>query len=262
MAGPDLDPRRTFDAVADAYLAIRPGYPAALFDALFAVLPPEPLVLEVGPGTGQATRDLLARGARVHAVELGPNLAAALRRELPSERLEIEVGDFEQVPPAPAAFDAVVSASAYHWIPAGPNLDRPAELLRAGGTLGIVGLVQVDAPEDRGFFAAAQPIYERHGLTHEGPPPVTRAEVDPELREPLEADPRYDDVRVLRYDWDQTYSSSGYRRLQESYSATQLLPPGERQALLEELEAFARDRFGDRVTRPLVATLTLARRAG
>jgi hypothetical protein len=86
--------------------------------------------------------------------------------------------------------------------------------------------------------------------------------VDPELREPLEADPRYDDVRVLRYDWDQTYSASGYRRLQESYSATQLLPPGERRALLEELEAFAREEFGDRVTRPLVATLTLARRAG
>ena len=255
-----MDPRRTFDGVAEVYHAIRPGYPPSLFDDLFATLPDAPQILEVGPGTGQATRDRLARGARVHAVELGPTLAAALRRELPSARLEIEVGDFEHVPAVEAAFDAVLSASAYHWIDPTLQVDRPATLLRPGGVLAVVGLVQVDAPEDRGFFAAAQPIYARHGLPHEGQPAVSRAEVDTELRAALDADPRFEAIRLQRYDWDQTYTAAGYRSLQATYSATQLMPPDERRALLDDLEAFILERFDDEVTRPLVATLTTATR--
>lgn len=39
-------------------------------------------VLEVGPGTGSLTEELLARGARVLAVELDPRLADLLRRRL------------------------------------------------------------------------------------------------------------------------------------------------------------------------------------
>jgi hypothetical protein len=134
-------------------------------------------------------------------------------------------------------------------------------LLKPGGMLAVVGLVQVDAPEDRGFFAAAQPIYERHGLPHEGQPAPPRAGADSETRAGLEADPRFEDVRIHRYDWDQTYTAAGYRALQETYSVTQLMPSDARQALLADLESFIRERFDDRVTRPLVATLTLARRA-
>ena len=57
------------------YDRARPGYPDAVFEDLFARLPARPTIVEVGPGTGQATRQLLARGARVTAVELGPAMA-------------------------------------------------------------------------------------------------------------------------------------------------------------------------------------------
>ena len=59
------DPRLSFNAVVDLYDEIRPSYPAAMFDALFGLLPRRPRIVEVGPGTGQATKDLLARGAVV-----------------------------------------------------------------------------------------------------------------------------------------------------------------------------------------------------
>ena len=43
-----MDPRDTFDAVADLYAEVRPGYPAALFDDLEALagLGPSATVLE------------------------------------------------------------------------------------------------------------------------------------------------------------------------------------------------------------------------
>src|SRR6059058_4291683 len=104
-----------FDEVAELYDKVRPGYPDELFDELAAALPPSPVVVEVGPGTGQATRGLVARGASVTAVELGPHLAAVLARNLPT--VEVVIGPFENVDLAPGSLDAVVAASSYHWVP-------------------------------------------------------------------------------------------------------------------------------------------------
>ena len=172
--GEELARWRSFDNVVDVYHEIRPGYPAALFDDLFALLPQRPLILEVGPGTGQATRDLLKRGAVVEAVEIGPAMAARLREVVPSTDLIAVVGDFEHVPGNAERFDAVFSATAYHWIAAEAQLDRPAELRKPGGVLAIVDLIQVDDAADHGFFAAAQPTDERYGQGHTGPPTPKR----------------------------------------------------------------------------------------
>ena len=56
---PAAEPRRSFDGVAEIYHGIRPSYPAPMFEDLFRLLPSSPAILEVGPGTGQATRHLL-----------------------------------------------------------------------------------------------------------------------------------------------------------------------------------------------------------
>lgn len=257
MDGP-ADARLTFDAAAEEYDRVRPSYPAELFDAFFAMLPARPAIVEVGPGTGQATTDLLARGASVHAIELGPALAGALRANLPSDRLRITVGDFERVDIAPASADAVFSATAYHWIAPAAQTDRPARILRPGGVVAVVDLIQVDSPDDRGFFAAAQPTYERFGQSHRGPPAPTRDGVDPPIRAALDADDRFGDVDVRRYDWNQVYSAADYRTLMLSYSVTRLMAEDARAGLLDAIEQLIVDDFDGLVTRPLVATLTTA----
>ncbi len=72
------DLRLGFDGDADRYARARPGYPAEAFDDLAATvdLGPGSRVLEIGPGTGQATRDLARTGASTTAVEIGAQLAA------------------------------------------------------------------------------------------------------------------------------------------------------------------------------------------
>ena len=252
------DIRLSFDQAADNYDRARPSYPPVLFDALFQMLPTEPRIVEVGPGTGRATKDLLARGASVLAIELGPALAAKLRSNLVSDRLRVCVGDFETVEIVGGEADAVVSATAYHWISTEAQTDRPAAILRTGGLIAIIDLIQVDSPDDAGFFAASQPIYERHGQGHAGPPVPHRANVDPAIRAVLDADPRFGGIAVRRWDWNQTYSASSYRDLMLSYSGTQMMDEADRRGLLDAIEALIRADFGGVVTRPLVATLTTA----
>ncbi len=67
-----------------------------LIEFLFAGLPPAahpPFVVEIGPGGGVLTSELLAVGAEVLALELDPEWADTLRSRLPSEKLSVKVGD-------------------------------------------------------------------------------------------------------------------------------------------------------------------------
>jgi SAM-dependent methyltransferase len=251
------DIRLSFDKAAQSYDEARPAYPPELFDELFSLLPKKPQVVEVGPGTGKATQDLLARGASVHAIEIGPAMAARLRLNLPSERLRITIGDFEDIHIDDGA-DAVFSATAYHWISPAAQTDRPAGILRPGGLVAIVDLIQVESPDDLGFFASVQPIYEQYGQGHSGPPAPNRDAVDPAIRAVLEADSRFSPAAVRQWDWNQTYTASGYVKLMLSYSGTQMMDEPSRQGLLHDMEAFIRTEFGGQVTRPLVVTLTTA----
>jgi ubiquinone/menaquinone biosynthesis C-methylase UbiE len=229
-----------------------------MFDELFRLLPSHPAILEVGPGTGKATRDLLSRGANVYAVEIGPAMAAKLREVLPSTALAVIVGDFEEVELEEHGFEAVFSATAYHWISQKAQVDRPASVLKPGGMIAIVDVNQVSSPADKGFFAAAQPIHERYGEGHTGPPAPERNAVDPPIHRVLRGDRRFSNVELRAYDWDQTYSAAGYRKLMLSFSNTQMMTPPARQGLLDGMENFIRQQFDNQVTRPIVVTLTTA----
>ncbi len=186
-------------------------------------------------------------------------MATKLQEVLPSSDLEVIVGDFERVPDADEQYDAVVSATAYHWIDSKAQLDRPARLLKPGGLVAVVDFIQVTSTDDHGFFDAAQPIYARHGQGHTGPPAPQRNEIDPPMRRPLERDPRFAAVNVRQYDWNQTYSAAEYRQLMLSYSTTQTMEPLARTRLLDDIEAFVNQQFDGVVTRPAVVTLTTAR---
>ncbi|MEA3055967.1 MAG: hypothetical protein QOD30_1399, partial [Actinomycetota bacterium] len=76
-----MELRETFDTVAEQYERARPLYP----DELVASIPGQ-RILEIGCGTGQLTRALLARGFDVTCVESGPHMAAIARRTAPGAR--------------------------------------------------------------------------------------------------------------------------------------------------------------------------------
>ncbi len=258
MAG-ERDIRLTFDGVVDIYDRARPSYPDELFDLLFAALPDQPHVLEIGPATGQATTSLLARGAHVTAVELGPTLAAALEHKFTADsRLTVVNASFEEAPVPRKSFDAVTVATAYHWIAPTAQIERPIELLKPTGVLGVIDLIQVDSAIDQGYFDRVQPIYARFGNnSHEWDLPSYETVVPP-IAARLRESAQYSSVEVHRVPWDQTYTSSGYRDLLSTYSGTLMMSEPDRSSLLDELIAVVDDEFDGQITRPLVATLTLA----
>ena len=155
--------RSTFDEAAELYDRARPGYPAALFEDLAELtsIGPESRVLEIGPGTGQATLPLAERGCRVVAVELGADLAAVARRKLAGfANVEVVTAAFEDWPLPAEAFDLVLAATAFHGIDPAVRIDKVADALRPGGSLATITTHHV-AGGDESFFADAQSCYVR-----------------------------------------------------------------------------------------------------
>ncbi|MFB7274167.1 class I SAM-dependent methyltransferase [Streptomyces sp. NPDC056244] len=128
----------SFDAVADQYDISRPSYPPALFDAV-EDLTARPLhgsrVVDVGAGTGIATRLLRERGARVVAVEPGPGMAARFHRTLPDVPLVRGSGD--ALPFADGSADLITYAQSWHWTDRDRSLPEALRVLAPGGALAL-----------------------------------------------------------------------------------------------------------------------------
>jgi cyclopropane fatty-acyl-phospholipid synthase-like methyltransferase len=111
--------RQVFDEAAELYERARPTYPSELFRDLIelADLRGNGRILEIGAGTGKATRRLAERGFGITALELGAGLADVARGKLADfTNVRVVTADFEAWEPVEAGFDSIVSFSAFHWI--------------------------------------------------------------------------------------------------------------------------------------------------
>lgn len=125
---------KLFDQEAERYDQYRPTYPDAVIDELLGRKPAGMEVLDVGCGTGIASRQMAQRGAKVLGVELAPRMAEIAR----SHGIEVELGAFESWDAAGRTFDRVASAQAWHWLDLPLASSKAASLLRPGGRLCLV----------------------------------------------------------------------------------------------------------------------------
>jgi ubiquinone/menaquinone biosynthesis C-methylase UbiE len=152
---------KVFDEIAAEYDRHRPAYPDNLIDQACQVarIGSGDRVLEVGCGSGQLTCALLARGLHVTAVEPGENLIALARRNLDGAgAVEFVNAQFEDAPLPREQFQAVFSASAFHWVDPEVSWQKAADVLVSGGTLALVqyfGLADPRSEEDQEAVLAA-----------------------------------------------------------------------------------------------------------
>jgi SAM-dependent methyltransferase len=125
---------KLFGQQAEAYDRFRPTYPDAVIDELLGPVPAGLEVLDVGCGTGIASRQIAQRGAKVLGVELAPRMAEIAR----GHGVEVEVAAFEGWDAAGRTFDRVTSAQAWHWLDLPLATAKAATVLRPGGRLCLI----------------------------------------------------------------------------------------------------------------------------
>ena len=134
--------RTTFNEDVQNYDIARPDYPKELFTDTLSYLDERKAgksAIEIGIGTGQATKPFLDAGFQVTAIELGDKLAAYSDekfRAYPS--LHILCADFmEAAPESAGSFDLLYAATAFHWLPKPDGYLRAKEMLRDGGVIAL-----------------------------------------------------------------------------------------------------------------------------
>jgi SAM-dependent methyltransferase len=249
--------RVTFGTVAEQYDRARPSYPAAVFDDLaeIAGLEQGSRVVEVGPGTGKATVDLVRRGYTVTGVELSPDLAEVARRNAPDA--EIVVANFEQWEPEAAGFDAIVATAAYHWIAPELRYAKPLALLKRGGALAVVHGRHVLPAGGDSIWAEVQEDYDAVVPHPDNAPPPAPEEVADEWRDEFRASDVFARVEQGRHLQPLVYTADELVDLLGTFSDNIVLPPAQRDELFRRIHARVAARANGTVTMHYLLTLTV-----
>ena len=252
--------RRLFGSDPASYDLARPGHAARVYEVLVerCGLGPGSRVLEVGPGTGQATRQLLTRGASVVAIEPDPSLAAYVENAL---GVDVRADTLEQAELPTDDFDLAVAASCFHWVDEGVGLAKLFAALRPGGWVGMWWTLFGDGEAPDAFITATSPLLE--GLDRsptrgeEGRPPYAR---DSEARLAALAAAGFDELSFETSRWDYQWDTAGIRALYGTFSPIARLDDERRAEILDGVARIAEEQFGGRVGRTLLTALYTARK--
>jgi SAM-dependent methyltransferase len=256
-------PRRlVFGEVAGLYDRARPGYPASLIDDLVTWAQPGARALEIGAGTGKATRLLAARGVSVLGIEPSAEMAAYARvATAPLGNVEIVESDFERWHPDGVTFPLAYAAQAWHWVDQESGYAHVRAALAPGGHL--VAFWNRPAWGDTELRAALSDAYRRtvpelppDGPMHPDNPGVAGA--DESWARAIAATDGLTDPSERLYQWSLDYSTDRYVELLGTMSEVRLLGDADRQALLEAVGETIK-RHGGRLTMPMATRASAAR---
>jgi SAM-dependent methyltransferase len=221
--------RRGFGQGAAAYERGRPGYPEAAVRWLGErlALGSGRTVIDVGAGTGKLTRELVASGAEVVAVEPVAAMRAVLEHVLASVR--VVEGTAERLPVEDRSADAIAVAQAFHWFDVPRSLAEFHRALRPGGRFALIwNRRRLEQPLHREISAIIEP-YRRDTPSHQ----------QGEWRAPLAASRRFTAAGEMEVPYEQALDVEGVVDRVGSTSFIGALPDRDREDVLGRIRSLA-----------------------
>jgi SAM-dependent methyltransferase len=266
-SGTRRDLGRVFNEVPELYDRLRPTYPDELFADLVAMagIDGSSSVLEVGCGTGQATRSLAALGCPVTAVEPGAGMVTLARERLaPFGNVAVEASAFEDWDDGGRRFDLVVAAAAWHWVDPAIGWPKAHHLLQPGGWMALIGNVVVRRLGEPEVYAETADLHERYspGNADWGHPPLEEEVRATDEGWGLVSDPGplFGPTIVRWYPTVQRFDGRGFADLLRTMSPYRALDGDIREPLLDAIAEHIRTRMGDTAQRRYLSVLRVGQR--
>ena len=251
--------RHLFGGDPEGYDAVRPEYPAWIFEALVSAgaLFQGAATLEVGPGTGVVTRRLIDHGASpLTLVEPDARFAGALRdaaARVPTCR--VVHASFEDAGLGQDQFDLAVAATSFHWIDPTIGMRKLRTLLKDGGTAALMwNVLQVLGKPDP-FHEATQTLLAPLAVSPSGAPGVVPYALDVEARTTEARQGGFKSVEYSESHWAYELDTEQLGKLYESFSQIQRLDDVARARVLDELKRIAATEFNGVVQRNVTSCL-------
>lgn len=220
-----------FEDVASEYDEARPEYPVGVYDALGPL--DGLIILDVGAGTGIATRQLLERRASVVAVDPGRHILAKAVIRTPT--LPAVVADGIHLPLRDRIVDLVCFAQAWHWLDPATRVREVHRVLRSGGRwAGWWSHARADS--EAWFDAYWSAIEAACSGTH-------RDQRDTDWGETVDVSGIFDVAPRVVVPWTRVVSTDEWLIDQASHSYVAALGTDAREALLLELRGIIETEF-------------------
>ena len=241
--------KTTFNTAPTLYEDARPGYPEELIQNIedLSGLNDRSRILEVGCGTGKATRPFAERGYELVCLDIGADLIAVARKKLKAfPNVSFVEHAFEDWK-SDRKFDLILSATAFHWVDPKVRYLKASEVLKSKGFLAVFSNQHVR--KDEGFFAESQRLYDKYytPLTTNRPTHATNFPGVEAFQVPMK--------RV--YPWTQTYSSEQYIKLLNTYSDHIALPEENKRLLFDGIANLIETKYKGQITKHYEAILDL-----
>jgi SAM-dependent methyltransferase len=219
----------------EAYERFRPGYPVELLDMVMAYAGhPVRTALEIGAGTGKATRLFARPGIALTATEPDEAMLVELRKHVPAGVRTIQAA-FEDLQPD-HSYALVYAAAALHWTKPEGRWSRMAALLVPGGVFASFGgpVQLADPAVQEAVRRARAPFLETDDIpSPDGTPP------EDDLQWPgteLERSDEFVDVRQSVIERRLTMSASDYIGHLSTISAYLELPASDQDQVFGRIE--------------------------
>ena len=249
-----------FDTQSERYAKMRPGYPKALYDTVFAYANPgaERAALELGIGGGQATRPVLEAGYSVLAVEPGVNFCRLCQEKYGNyEGFSTLNGKFEETEIEKERFDLVFSASAFHWVPEEIGYKKVYDTLKKGGTFARFANHPYKDKSRPGMHEALQAVYAVYRPGALASPEYT--EEMAKSRAQIAEKYGFVDVEHHLFNRTRDFTAAEYIQLLGTYSDHMAIEENTRKKFFADIEA-AINRLGGVITIFDTIDLQLARK--
>ena len=241
--------KTTFNTAPTLYEDVRPGYPAELIQDVLDLSGrnDHSRILEVGCGTGKATRPFAEGGYELVCLDIGADLIAVAKeklREFPNVSfVERAFEEWE----SDRKFDLIISATAFHWVDPKVRYLKASKMLKSKGFLAVFSNQHIR--KDEGFFAESQSLYDKYyaPMTTNHPTHATNFPGVEAFQDPIK--------RV--YPWTQTYSSEQYIKLLGTYSGHIALPDENKRLLFEGITNLIETKYNGQITKHYAAVLDL-----
>ena len=160
-----MEYRKVFDTIPEQFDKFRPRYSPELFKFFIkeANIGVQTKVLEIGPGTGQATDPILDTGCDYNAIELGEHLYEKMKEKYGARpNFHIVNDDFITHDFGEQKYDVIYSAATIQWIPEKVAFSKTFELLKPGGTLAMMFLIGDYKTPNEELYSNIQKVYDEY----------------------------------------------------------------------------------------------------
>lgn len=250
---------KSFDESADYYDQFRPGYPDQLIRELVSrgELNQNSRILEVGAGSGKATRQFVEMGLRLTCIEPGEKLAR-IGAERFKGQAEFIISRFEDWSGPSNYYDLIFSAQAFHWVPKPLGYSKCYELLRPGGCIGLFWNFYLESSS--ALDAELKELFQQYPLAYLDSKAELAERID-QHRRSIQESGFFDEVEVVEFPWTEVMTAGEYVGFIKTGNGYLTLEP-EQQREAETKVRRKIENHGGTVLRSYVCTLFLAWKVG